>query len=396
MAASMLPGRRSSRTVLRALAPRDVQGVAGLPDDSPVPHAGAERCTSFPTPARRPARRPAPRGSRRRRPTTGTRPRRRRGASPDAPVLSVVEGAQEPPALQLGPPVDRLPELVVDLHRERPRAVVESQVRGGEVERSSAAWIFSIVSDSFPLMPLRTGELFTITLTISQSTPASRAGHHRGVSDSARGRLLVATPTLYDPNFFRSVVLVLEHGEDGALGVVLNRPSETAVGETLPDWNRLASDPGVVFVGGPVSPDAAIGVARAGISDQTEGSALLFGSLGTVDLGRYPVELPLRRPEPAGLRRVRRLDGGSARRRARRRRLVRRRRRPRRRVHRRAGPPVGLGPAPPGRPPGHVRHRSPASLAELMARTVVDGMNSTIGSRPDGWWRDVTRRRGGC
>ena len=113
------------------------------------------------------------------------------------------------------------------------------------------------------------------------------------MSDSARGRLLVATPTLYDPNFVRSVVLVLEHGEDGALGVILNRPSETAVGETLPGWNRLASDPGVVFVGGPVSPDAAIGVARATSSDQTEGWAPLFGSLGTIDLGRDPVELPV-------------------------------------------------------------------------------------------------------
>jgi putative transcriptional regulator len=125
------------------------------------------------------------------------------------------------------------------------------------------------------------------------STSNAGAGHHREVSDSARGRLLVATPTLYDPNFVRSVVLVLEHGEDGALGVILNRPSETAVGETLPDWNRLASDPGVVFVGGPVSPDAAIGVARAATSDQTEGWAPLFGSLGTIDLGRDPVELPV-------------------------------------------------------------------------------------------------------
>src|SRR4029453_3266364 len=122
---------------------------------------------------------------------------------------------------------------------------------------------------------------------------APRRGHDRGMSESARGRLLVAAPTLYDPNFFRSVVLVLEHGEDGALGVVLNRPSDAAVGETLPNWTRLASDPGVGFVGGPVSPDAAIGVARAGTSDQTEGWAPLFGSLGTVDLGRPPVELPV-------------------------------------------------------------------------------------------------------
>ncbi|HMF04190.1 MAG TPA: YqgE/AlgH family protein [Acidimicrobiia bacterium] len=113
------------------------------------------------------------------------------------------------------------------------------------------------------------------------------------MSESARGRLLVATPTLYDPNFFRSVVLVLEHGADGALGVVLNRPSDTAVGENLPDWDRVASEPGVVFVGGPVAPDAAIGVARAGNAEHAEGWAPLFGHLGTIDLGRDPVELPV-------------------------------------------------------------------------------------------------------
>jgi putative transcriptional regulator len=119
------------------------------------------------------------------------------------------------------------------------------------------------------------------------------AGHDRNVSDLLRGRLLVATPTLYDPNFFRTVVLVLEHGEDGAIGVVLNRPSETGVGETLPDWDGLASDPGVVFVGGPVSPEAAIGLARARTAEHADGWAPLFGPLGTVDLGREPVALPV-------------------------------------------------------------------------------------------------------
>lgn len=113
------------------------------------------------------------------------------------------------------------------------------------------------------------------------------------MSDSLRGRLLVATPTLYDPNFFRTVVLVLEHGEDGAIGVALNRPSETTVGETLPDWDSLASDPGVVFVGGPVSPDAAIGLARSATTDGADGWAPLFGRLGTVDLGRAPFALPV-------------------------------------------------------------------------------------------------------
>ena len=113
------------------------------------------------------------------------------------------------------------------------------------------------------------------------------------MSESLRGRLLVATPTLYDPNFFRTVVLVLEHGEDGALGVVLNRPSETAVGESLPDWDSSAAEPGVVFVGGPVSPDAAIGLARAGSVDDTDGWAPLFGPMGTIDLARPPPELPV-------------------------------------------------------------------------------------------------------
>jgi putative transcriptional regulator len=113
------------------------------------------------------------------------------------------------------------------------------------------------------------------------------------VSESVRGRLLVATPTLYDPNFFRSVVLVLEQGDDGALGVVLNRPSDTAVAETLPAWKPVASEPDVVFVGGPVSPDAAIGVARVGNAEEAEGWAPLFGPLGTVDLGRDPAELPV-------------------------------------------------------------------------------------------------------
>jgi putative transcriptional regulator len=112
------------------------------------------------------------------------------------------------------------------------------------------------------------------------------------VSDSLRGRLLVATPTLYDPNFFRTVVLVLEHGDDGALGVVLNRPSETVVGETLPDWSSLTSLPQVVFVGGPVAPEAAIGLAQAETGG-VEGWAPLFGHLGTVDLGRPPLELPV-------------------------------------------------------------------------------------------------------
>ena len=57
--------------------------------------------------------------------------------------------------------------------------------------------------------------------------------------ESLRGQLLVAGPALLDPNFWRTVVLVVEHNEDGALGLVLNRPSETNVGEAVPQLGTL-------------------------------------------------------------------------------------------------------------------------------------------------------------
>ncbi len=59
------------------------------------------------------------------------------------------------------------------------------------------------------------------------------------MEDSLRGKLLIASPALADPNFARSVVLITEHTDDGAMGVVLNRPSETAVSEVAPE---LADD----------------------------------------------------------------------------------------------------------------------------------------------------------
>jgi putative transcriptional regulator len=72
------------------------------------------------------------------------------------------------------------------------------------------------------------------------------------------GQLLVAAPGLVDPNFARTVVLVLHHDEQGGLGLVLNRPTGMPVSEPLPQWVDLAAEPPVVFVGGPVSPGSAI------------------------------------------------------------------------------------------------------------------------------------------
>ncbi|MGQ0824532.1 MAG: YqgE/AlgH family protein [Actinomycetota bacterium] len=101
-----------------------------------------------------------------------------------------------------------------------------------------------------------------------------------------RGRLLVAAPPLVDPNFDRTVVLVLEHGEDGALGVVLNRPSGTELEEALPDWDAFATKPSVVFVGGPVCRDSVIALARRGAT--AAGWVSVVGDLGTIDLGVSP------------------------------------------------------------------------------------------------------------
>jgi putative transcriptional regulator len=75
------------------------------------------------------------------------------------------------------------------------------------------------------------------------------------------GLLLVATPALIDPNFDRTVILLLDHDADGSLGVVLNRPSPVEVSAVLPDWAAAASAPAVLFQGGPVSRDSALAVA---------------------------------------------------------------------------------------------------------------------------------------
>lgn len=79
---------------------------------------------------------------------------------------------------------------------------------------------------------------------------------------STRGRLLVATPDLRDPNFARTVVLMLEHSDEGALGVVLNRPTDVPVRDVLPEWGLVCAPPACLFVGGPVQPDAAIALGR--------------------------------------------------------------------------------------------------------------------------------------
>ena len=113
------------------------------------------------------------------------------------------------------------------------------------------------------------------------------------VDASLRGRLLVATPILSDPNFDRTVILVLEHTPEGAVGVVLNRPTSADFVEPLPDWFGFAAYPAVVFVGGPVSEGSAIGLARARDPRPAEGFNEVCGPIGTVDLSLDPDDVPV-------------------------------------------------------------------------------------------------------
>jgi len=110
-----------------------------------------------------------------------------------------------------------------------------------------------------------------------------------------KGSLLVAAPTLTDPNFSRSVIFLLAHDDDGTLGVVLNRPSHVPVEEIVPGWGGLAATPPVLFTGGPVQPSAAICIGRTELAEAAEaaGFAPLVGPLGTVDLHESPIDVPV-------------------------------------------------------------------------------------------------------
>jgi putative transcriptional regulator len=96
--------------------------------------------------------------------------------------------------------------------------------------------------------------------------------------ESLKGQLLVAAPTLLDPNFRRSVVLVGEHDEEGALGIVLNRASQATVSEALPELAALADDVGTVHVGGPVQPSAI--VVLADFVEPERASGIVLGTIG--------------------------------------------------------------------------------------------------------------------
>jgi putative transcriptional regulator len=107
--------------------------------------------------------------------------------------------------------------------------------------------------------------------------------------ESLQGQLLIAAPSLVDPNFVRGVVLVAQHTEDGAMGLVLNRPSEALVSDAVPPLLPLVEHGACVWSGGPVEPSGVIVVAE--FDDVAESAELIFGEVGFMAAEAEPLDV---------------------------------------------------------------------------------------------------------
>jgi putative transcriptional regulator len=114
------------------------------------------------------------------------------------------------------------------------------------------------------------------------------------MEESLRGKLLVASPALLDPNFARTVVLITEHSDEGAMGIVLNRPSDAAVDAVVPELAEIAGgEP--VWVGGPVQPEALVLLAE--FSDHGAAAWIVVADVGlaSADVGLDELAAAVRR-----------------------------------------------------------------------------------------------------
>ena len=112
---------------------------------------------------------------------------------------------------------------------------------------------------------------------------------------SRKGRLLIALPMLSDPNFDRTIVFMIEDNDEGSAGLVLNRPSPVPVTQALPDLSAGVAPPSVLFVGGPVNQNTAIGLARAAAADgvdAVEGWLQVTGDIGTINVADWMDGMP--------------------------------------------------------------------------------------------------------
>src|SRR5438876_5902673 len=99
-----------------------------------------------------------------------------------------------------------------------------------------------------------------------------------GFVESLKGQLLIASGSLFDPNFRRTVVLIGEHNEEGALGVVLNRPAPVTIEEAVPPLASIVAPDDTLFFGGPVQPQSPVVLAEFEHPDFAD--LLVFGSIG--------------------------------------------------------------------------------------------------------------------
>jgi putative transcriptional regulator len=121
--------------------------------------------------------------------------------------------------------------------------------------------------------------------------------------ESTRGQLLIAGPSLTDPNFWRTVVLVVEHTGEGALGLILNRPSDSTAEDAVPELLEMLDPDGPLFVGGPVQPSGVVVLAE--FEDPGDAALLSFDDIGVVLSAAAPEQLA------AGVREARAFAGHS-------------------------------------------------------------------------------------
>ena len=127
--------------------------------------------------------------------------------------------------------------------------------------------------------------------------------------DSLAGQLLISSPSLVDPNFRRTVVLMTHHDEEGAVGLVLSRPSELRIDEAVPDLGDLPYTDEVVYIGGPVQPEAVVVLVE--LEEPREDAEPIVGGVAYMPPGIDPDELAV--TAGASLRRLLGLGPGPAR-----------------------------------------------------------------------------------
>jgi putative transcriptional regulator len=111
------------------------------------------------------------------------------------------------------------------------------------------------------------------------------------IEGQTAGKLLISSPSMSDANFDRTVVFMIEHTDEGALGVVINRPAPIDVTDAVPQWAAFVGEPPVIFIGGPVAQGSVLALARAEKEEPTAEFTPVLGAVGVLDATLEPSEL---------------------------------------------------------------------------------------------------------